>query len=49
MTIVNDIDIVASALGFFISVIKSGEPWTDECEKEKTKAREALQRMTEKK
>lgn len=43
-----DIEILASVLGFFASVIKSGEGWTETCEKEKTEAREALFRLSEK-
>lgn len=44
----NDIDIVASVIGFYIAIIKSGKPWTEECEKERAKALEALQRLGKK-
>lgn len=44
----NDIDIVAATIGFYISMIKSGKSWTEECEKERAKALEALQRLAKK-
>lgn len=44
----SDIDIVAATLGYYISMIKSGKSWTEECEKERTKALEALRRLGEK-
>jgi hypothetical protein len=43
-----DIEIVANAIGFFVSVIKSGEEWTKQCNEIKAQSQDALFRLSEK-
>jgi hypothetical protein len=42
---VNDVGKVATTLSFFASAIKSGEAWTDVCERALREANDALQRL----
>lgn len=47
MGYVSDAGVIGSTLGFFAAVIKSGEPWTPECEKALRDSQAALTRLGE--
>jgi hypothetical protein len=45
MSMQHDIGIAATTLSFLSSVIKSGEPWTEYCDREQKSAFDALHRI----